>query len=192
MAYETQEWMEQKGYEQNGSFTSGERFPYRYHWLREMPFVSLGSRSRSYTKSICCDKHEDLYLYFRLIEKGLAPIGRFMVLNKKEQMYRSLFLNLQVRDGLDLRRFESRFGESALDVFSSLLGKLDEYGCIEADDSAIKLKRYGRYFVEDVCCFIIDQAVRDGEYDSEFKRMPHSSGAFAGRLSSRVKVSEGG
>lgn len=192
MTYETQAWMEERGYEQNGSFTSGNRFPYRYHWLKEIPFVSLGSRSRSFTKSICCDKHEDLSLYFRLIEKGLAPIARFMVLNEKEQMYRSLFLSLQVRDGLDLRRFESRFGKSALEVFSSLLGQLDQYGCIETDDSAIKLKRYGRYFVEDVCCFIIDRAVQEGECGTELKRMPHSSGAFSERLSSRVKISEGG
>jgi coproporphyrinogen III oxidase-like Fe-S oxidoreductase len=126
-----------------------------------------------------------------MIEKGMAPIARYMVLNKKEQMYRSLFLNLQVRDGLDLRGFESRFGESALEVFSSLLKRLDEYGCVDVGDSSIRLRRYGRYFVEDVCCLIIDEAVRDGEYGTEFKRMPHSSGAFAGRLSARMRISEG-
>ena len=54
--------------------------------LKETPFLSLGSRSRSHTRSICCDKHEDLYLYLRLIEKGLPPIARYMVLDKKEQM----------------------------------------------------------------------------------------------------------
>jgi oxygen-independent coproporphyrinogen-3 oxidase len=188
MAYHTQEWMEENGYEQNGSFTSGERFPYRYHWLKEMPFISLGSRSRSYTKHICCDKHEDLSLYFRLIEKGLPPIARYMILNKKEQMYRSLFLNLQVREGVDLKDFEARFGEDALEVFSSLLDRLGECGCLETGDSSIKLSREGRYFVEDVCCFIIDQAVRDGDYDAQFKRLPHSSGAFSERLSSRLKI----
>jgi oxygen-independent coproporphyrinogen-3 oxidase len=190
MTYQTHEWMEENGYEQNGSFTPDNRFPYRYHWLRETPFIALGSRSRSYTKSVCCDKHEDLYLYFRLIEKGVPPIARYMVLNKKEQMYRSLFLNLQVRDGLDLEDFENRFGEDALDVFSPLLGQLDESGCVEAGGSSIKLSRYGRYFVEDVCCFIMDEAVRDGEHGAEHKRLPHSSGGFTERLALRRKVLE--
>jgi len=190
MTYQMQEWMEEQGYEQNGSFSSDERFPYRYHWLKEMPFISLGSRSRSYTKDICFDKHEALSLYFRLIEKGVAPIARYMVLNKKEQMHRSLFLNLQVRDGLDTRSFEARFGEDALVEFSALLDRLDKCGCIEVDDSSIRLSRYGRYFVEDVSCFIIDQAIQCGEYGEQIKRMPHSSGAFSERLSSRQKISE--
>jgi oxygen-independent coproporphyrinogen-3 oxidase len=190
MTYQTHEWMEENRYEQNGSFTPDNLFPYRYHWLKEIPFISLGSRSRSYTKSICCDKHEDLHLYFRLIEKGVPPIARYTVLNKTEQMYRSLFLNLQVRDGLDLGHFESRFGKDALEVFSPLLGRLGESGCIETDGSSIKLSRYGRYFVEDVCCFIIDEAVGDGGRGAERKRMPHSSGGFTERLASRLKVLE--
>lgn len=192
MTYQTHEWMEENGFEQNGSFTPDNRFPYRYHWLKETPFISLGSRSRSYTKSVCCDKHEDLHLYVRMIEKGMPPIARYMVLNETEQMYRSLFLNLQVRDGLDLGYFESRFGKDALEVFSPLLSRLDESGCVEADDSSIKLSRFGRYFVEDVCCFIMDEAVRDGGHGAEHKRLPHSSGGFTERLALRRKVLESG
>jgi coproporphyrinogen III oxidase-like Fe-S oxidoreductase len=176
MAYHTQMWMEERGYEQNGHFTSEKHFPYRYHWLKETPFIAVGSRSRSYTKTLCYDKHEDLALYFQLIDKGMPPIARYMVLDKKEQMYRSLFLNIQVKEGLCLRAFESRFGETALEVFSPLLKRLTNYGCVSADDSNIKLSRYGRYFVEDVCCFIIDQALKAGEYHRYFKRIPHSSG----------------
>jgi len=192
MTYQAQEWMELNGYEQNGNFTREHQFPYRYHWLQETPFVSLGSRSRSYTENICYDKHEDLSIYLRLIGQGTIPIARYMVLNKTERMYRSLFLRLQIRSGLELAEFESRFGESGLDVFAGVVDQLTEYGCIEADDSSIKLSRYGRYFVEDVCCFIIDQAVREGGYESHFTRMPHSSGAFAERLATRLKLRENG
>jgi coproporphyrinogen III oxidase-like Fe-S oxidoreductase len=188
MTYATQEWMEEKGYEQNGSFTGEKHFPYRYHWLKETPFISFGCRSRSFTKDICCDKHEDLSLYLRLIDKGMPPIARFMRLDQNEKMYRSFFLSIQTTDGLDSRAFESRFGRSPADALSPLMDRLREYGCIEVDDSSVRLSRYGRYFVEDVCCFIIDEAVRQGEYETPFKRMPHSSGAFSERLSSRMKI----
>ena len=181
MAYHTQEWMEERGYEQNGRFTSEKYFPYRYQWLQEVPFIALGSRSRSYTKTFCYDKHEDINLYIKLIDKGVFPLARYMALNKNEQMYRSLFLRTQIKKGLDLELFEGRFGESALEVFSSLLEKLAGYGCITADDSSIKLSKYGSYFVEDVCCFIIDDALKEGGYQSGFKRKPHSAGAFPAR-----------
>ena len=190
MTYEARVWMEKKGYEQNGSFTDEKYFPYRYHWLKETPFVSFGCRSRSFTKDICCDKHEDLSLYLRLVDKGVPPIARFMLLNEKEKMYRLLFLSIQTTEGLDSRAFENRFGRNPVDELSPLIDRLTEYGCIEVDDSSIRLSNYGRYFDEDVCCFIIDEAVREGGYETPFKRMPHSSGAFTERLSSRLKVQE--
>jgi len=190
MTYEAQEWMEKKGYEQNGSFTGEKYFPYRYHWLKGTPFVSFGCRSRSFTKDICCDKHEDLSLYLRLIDKGMPPIARFMLLNEKEKMYRSLFLSIQTTDGLDSKAFERRFGRDPVDELSPLMDRLTAYGCVEVDDSSIRLSKYGRYFVEDVCCFIIDEAVREGGYDTPARRMPHSSGAFTERLSSRLKLQD--
>jgi len=192
MVYHTQEWMEDRGYEQNGRFESEKQFPYRYHWLREMPFIALGSRSRSYTKTVCYDKHGDLSLYLQLTDKGLPPIARYMMLDKKERMYRSLFLNMQIRKGLDLATFTGRFGESAIEVFSSLLKGLAEYGCITVDESAIRLSKYGRYFVEDVCCFIIDHALDECGSEGRSERMSHSSGDLVGTSSSRLRIRESG
>lgn len=188
MVYHTQEWMGQQGYEQNGWFESDKHFPYRYRWLEEMPFIALGSRSRSYTKTMCYDKHEDLSLYLQIINKGMFPIARYVALNKRAQMYRSLFLGLQLKRGLNLRSFHSRFGESALAVFAPLLERLIEYGCISTDDSSISLSKYGRYFVEDVCCLIIDHALDEGGYDSPLGRIPHSSGGLFSALRSRLEL----
>jgi coproporphyrinogen III oxidase-like Fe-S oxidoreductase len=111
-----------------------------------------------------------------------------MLLDEKEKMYRSLFLGLQTADGLESKAFERRFGCKPVDVLSSLLDRLAELGCIEVSDSSIRLSRYGRYFVEDVCCFVIDEAIREGGYETRFKRLPHSFGAFTERLSSRMKI----
>jgi oxygen-independent coproporphyrinogen-3 oxidase len=182
MVCETQEWMEERGYEQNGHFQSEQYFPYRYHWLREMPFIALGSRSRSFSKTICYDKHEDMSLYLQLLDKRVSPIARYTVLDKSDQMYRSLFLNLQIKKGLELRAFQERFGEQASGVFSDLLGKLTDYGCIEQEEASIRLTRHGRYFVEDVCCFIIDDALARGQYRSEPRRISHSSGGHCQTL----------
>jgi oxygen-independent coproporphyrinogen-3 oxidase len=188
MVYHTQAWMGENGYQQNGSFEDEKQFPYRYHWLEEMPFIALGSRSRSCTKSICFDKHDDLSVYLRLASKEIVPAARYMVLDKKEQMYRSLFLSIQLKRGLNLEEFATRFGEEARTVFGRLIGRLEEAGCIGVDESALKLNEYGRYFVEDVCCFIIDHALREWGYDKHLGRVPHSSGGLLEALSSRLRA----
>jgi oxygen-independent coproporphyrinogen-3 oxidase len=188
MVYHTQTWIGENGYEQNGWFESDEQFPYRYHWLSEMPFVALGSRSRSCTKTVCYDKHDDPSVYVKLANKGMFPVARYMFLNKNEQMYRSLFLHIQIRRGLDPRSFGSRFGEDAVAVFSSLLKRLTECGCVVVDEAGIRLSKHGSYFVEDVCCFIIDHALREWGGDMPFERISHSAGGLLQALRSRLKA----
>jgi oxygen-independent coproporphyrinogen-3 oxidase len=175
MVFITQKWMENHGYEQNGRFSNDKQWGYRYHWLKEMPIIAFGSRTRSYTKTICYDKHEDLSTYTRMISKGIIPIGRYIPLSKRERMYRSLILGLQLKSGLDTKFFNDSYGEVALEVFGPLLAKLEEYGCIKQDADSIRLTKYGAYFVEDVCDFIIDAALK--EEPGDHVRAPHSGGS---------------
>jgi len=176
----TQEWMSANGYEQNGRFTDDKQWGYRYHWLKEMPIIAFGSRARSYTKTICYDKYEELAAYSGIIKKGGLPIGRFIALTEREQMYRSLLLNLQIGKGLDRAQFQDRFGASPFDMFSKLLVKLDEYGCLQQDANAVRLSKYGAYFVEDVCDYIIDTVLK--EESQGLVRTPHSEGGTSARL----------
>ena len=176
----TQEWMSANGYEQNGRFTNDQQWGYRYHWLKEMPILAFGSRARSYTKTLCYDKYEELATYLSILKKGGLPIGRYIALTQREQMYRSLLLNLQIGSGLDVMQFQSLFGVSPGDVFAPLLLQLQEYGCLQPDGKAVRLSRYGAYFVEDVCDFIIDTVLH--EESPDLVRTPHSEGGTSVRL----------
>lgn len=174
MVYITQEWMENHGYEQNGRFTDDRQWGYRYYWLKEMPIIAFGSRTRSYTPTICYDKHEDLQTYSRMVDKGVPPVGRYILLTERERMYRSLILGLQLKNGLGLDQFRKLYGLEASDVFGGLMEKLGGLGCIQVDADAVRLTRYGAVFVEDVCDFIIDFALKDES--SELVRASHSGG----------------
>jgi coproporphyrinogen III oxidase-like Fe-S oxidoreductase len=176
----TQEWMSTNGYEQNGRFTNDKQWGYRYHWLKEMPIIAFGSRARSYTKTICYDKHEELSTYGNVIRKGILPIGRYIFFTKREQMYRSLLLNLQLQSGLNINRFRDRFSVDPLELFSSFFSTLNEYGCLKQENGAISLSKYGAYFVEDVCDYIIDTVLK--EESSHLIRSPYSEGGTSSRL----------
>jgi oxygen-independent coproporphyrinogen-3 oxidase len=179
----THEWLEKNGYEQNGTFSNGSQWEYRYHWLHEMPIIAFGVRARSYTATICYDKFEDLASYARLIEKGIPPVGRYIPLTSREMMYRALFLGLQLRDGLAISVFRERFGADAREVFKPLLTCLDACGSLEPSEEAIKLSRYGAYFVEDICDTVTDAALREDSGD--LVRSPHSEGSTSSRLPAR-------
>jgi oxygen-independent coproporphyrinogen-3 oxidase len=180
MVLTTQKWMERRGYEQNGRFTNDKQWEYRYHWIKEMAIIAFGPRSRSYTKTICYDKHEDLSTWSRMIDKGIPPVGRCLALTKKERMYRSLILNLQMKSGLDSKQFLDTYGEAPGAVFASLLTKLDDCGCIRQNDDAICLTTEGAYFVEDVCDYIIDTALK--EESADLVRKPYTAGSRSSRL----------
>jgi oxygen-independent coproporphyrinogen III oxidase len=176
----TQEWMAQNGYEQNGRFTNDRQWPYRYYWLDEMPIIAFGMHARSYTKTICYDKHEELTTYTNMINRGLVPVGRSISLDIREQMYRSLLLNLQLKRGLDIARFRARYKLDPLEVFAPLYAKLSEYGCLRHEDGAISLTKVGAYFVEDVCDYIIDAVLR--EESDLLVRTPHSTSSSSQKL----------
>ncbi|NTV13275.1 MAG: coproporphyrinogen III oxidase family protein [Desulfobulbaceae bacterium] len=180
MVCATQEWMAGQGYQQNGSFSDDRQWGYRFHWLKEMPIIAFGSRTRSYTETLCYDKHEELSTYCNLVKKGILPVGRFITLTPKERMYRALLLQLQLKAGLNIQEFAQRFAQDPREVFAPILQKLTEYGCLVQDNGCVRLTEYGAYFVEDVCDYITDMALRE---ESEFLvRTPHSEGGTSARL----------
>jgi len=180
MVLVAQRWMEKNGYEQNGSYTCDRQWSYRYHWLGEMPIIAFGLRTRSYTATLCYDKHEDLSTYLRMINKGIPPIGRHIVLTKKERMYRSLMLTIQLKRGLDMERFRVRFGEDPLVLFGRMFDRLMDLGCLEVAGDHVRLTDNGACFVEDICDCIIDDALR--EEVGGYVRIPHSEGSRSARL----------
>jgi oxygen-independent coproporphyrinogen III oxidase len=178
----TQAWLAERGYEQNGRFTGPDHFPYRYHWLRGLPFISFGARARSYTRQLCYDKHEELSLYLRLLERGLPPVARTWALSTREQMYRTLFLGVQIRAGIDRDAFVAQFGVEPIEAFGDLLTRLVDLDCLEIDAGSVRLTDLGCTFTEDVCCRIIDAAL--AEDASGHRRAPHSSGVGTSKLES--------
>jgi oxygen-independent coproporphyrinogen-3 oxidase len=185
MVLQTQQWLDDHGYERNGCFVEERFFPFRYHWLAEVPFIGVGARSRSYTKTMCFDTHEALDIYTKLVGRGVPPVARVMRLGPFEQMYRSLFLHLQLARGLDVAAFEARFGRRPQEVFAGLLELLETCGCVTVDDEAIKLTRLGKFFVEDVCCAVIDDAVEQRGYSDAARRLPHAAGHRSLRVFNR-------
>jgi oxygen-independent coproporphyrinogen-3 oxidase len=179
MVCRTQAWMRANGYEQNGSFTNDRQWPYRFYWLKEMPIIAFGSRARSYTPTIFYDKYEEVSSYICIIKKGGLPIGRYADLTKREQMFRSFLLELQLAAGLDINRFQRRFATDPRIIFARMFAELGELGCLLQENGSARLSIYGSYFVEDVCDYIIDAVLT--EESDRLQRASHSEGGTSAR-----------
>ena len=149
-----------------------------------MPILAFGSRARSYTRTICFDTHEDLATWSQVIGRGIPPVARYVFLTKREQMYRALFLVLQLGAGLETGPFEERFGEDPLKVFAPLIAALRDRGCVRQEAGSVRLTDYGACFVEDVSDFVMDALLR--EESDQLARSPHSLGSTSSRLTPLV------
>lgn len=136
-----------------------------------MPLLAFGARTRSYVNALCYENQENLALYGKMIDRGLPALHQHQQLSHKEQMYRALFLGIQIRAGVDRAQFRAKYG---VDVTTSLAEVINGLLAVEVDDQAVRLTKYGQYFYEDVCCYIMDTAERV-EF-SEHKRAPFSYG----------------
>jgi hypothetical protein len=87
-------------------------------------------------------------------------------------MFRSLLLGLQLGEGIDISHFQARFGADPRKVFSKLFQELGEFGCLLQENGSVRLSKYGAYFVEDVCDYIIDAVL--AEESGHLARAPHS------------------
>jgi oxygen-independent coproporphyrinogen-3 oxidase len=174
MTLRSHQWSEDHGYEQNGRFTHDRDFPYRYHWLRGMPLLAFGARTRSYVNALCYENQENLTLYGKMIDRGLPPLHQQQHLSHKEQMYRAFFLRIQIRAGVDRAEFLEAYGEDVTIGLAEVVDGLRDLGAIEVDERAVRLTRYGQYFYEDVCCYIMDTARRVDF--PEHRRTPFSYG----------------
>ena len=174
MTLKSHQWSEDSGYEQNGRFTHDRDFPYRYHWLKGMPLLAFGARTRSYVNALCYENQENLRLYGKMIDRGLPPLHQHQQLSQREQMYRAFFLGIQIRAGVDRAQFREKYGEDVTTALADVVDGLRGLEAIEVDDRAVRLTKYGQYFYEDVCCYIMDTAKRADFADHQ--RAPFSYG----------------
>jgi len=155
-----QSWLEKNAYERNGCFKENSKsFPYRAYWLKETPYVSFGPIAHSHLGGICFYNHSKMEDYIDSVEKNELPIKKYQILSSEEQIFRTLFLGLQTKAGVSIDELKSRFGENCYDILSKTISTLKSYKLIVENDKYLRLtKDYGRYFVEDISCFIVNEA----------------------------------
>mgnify|MGYP006282823783 CR=1 FL=1 len=145
------EWLLNKGYEQQGTIKENNKFyRYRYLTLKQFPVIGLGICAQSQTSRTSYQNCFNINSYCKIISSNRLPITKGRVLTKEEIGIRKIFISLQLKSGLDVKKYKQEYGK-----FPELINKFKELKVVEEKDGFLRLTKIGSFFTSDICSQIL-------------------------------------
>lgn len=112
------------------------------YWRNE-EYLGLGPAAHSMLRGERFSNEENVELYIKKLHNNQAVARERQQLSTEEQISETVFLGLRLIEGLDLSKFEQRFGRPLERIFGAELRKLSDLGLIEITENHIKLTEKG-------------------------------------------------
>ena len=128
----------------------------RKYW-NHTPYLGFGPAAHSFTDGMRRWNIGDLSAYIRRMEAGQSPVGDTETLTRDQLMMETIYLGLRTGDGIDLIRFETRFGDSFREMFSSLLQSLLEEKLLTLTDARCALTERGMCFHDHITARFVEE-----------------------------------
>lgn len=146
------------GYEQYeiSNFARGRERRCRHNltYWRHVPYLGLGPSAHSYWEGRRFANPRSLARYIKTLNEGRLPVDFEERLTSEQVMFEYMFLNLRLREGIDLGEFRERFGEDLRERFAPALGELTARNLIELNDDRLRLSPEGWLMADAVAaCF---------------------------------------
>ena len=108
-----------------------------------IPYIGLGPSAHSYIEPARWWNTSDLKEYIKSVSENRLPIMEKELLTREQQVIESIFLGLRTSEGIDIEKFEQRFGSGFYDQFGKTVFSLEEKGCLTADQYRCALTTKG-------------------------------------------------
>lgn len=112
------------------------------YW-RHVPYLGLGPSAHSFDGGFRWWNERELVEWERRIAAGQRPVAGGEVLSPEDLATETVLLRLRTVDGLDLARFEQRFGVDLLSANRAVLDELFAEGVLEVVDGWLRPTRAG-------------------------------------------------
>src|SRR6266550_1313622 len=114
-------------------------------------YYGFGSSAHSYDGDRQRWANErDAAKYVEMIEKHESPIVERTSLSDQDARSESIFLGLRLMRGIDLEKYETRFGKNLRSEYNGELDRLVEAGLIEIDGQSLRLTERGALLSNEV------------------------------------------
>src|SRR6266567_7015163 len=115
------------------------------------PYYGFGCSAHSYDGARRRWANErDAGNYVEMIDQNSSPIVERTSLSDQDARSESIFLGLRLMRGIDLQKYESRFGRHLREEYNGELDRLSEAGLIEIDEGLLRLTTRGALLSNEV------------------------------------------
>ncbi|MGI6713299.1 MAG: radical SAM family heme chaperone HemW [Bacillota bacterium] len=113
-------------------------------------YLGLGVAAASHFGALRQINYQKPDLYISAVGKGIFPVGEKEIVDKEIEMAETVFLGLRMLQGLDVHRFQRRFGLSLKDKYGKQVDKMVNLGLLELTGSRLKLSARGVLLANEV------------------------------------------
>lgn len=114
------------------------------------PYWAFGVSAAGYDGAKRWSNTRNIHEYLSKIESGQSPVGEIIELDDEDRQSENLFLRLRLKEGVNLREHEARFGVKVMERYSDDLARLREAGLIELNNDVLKISRAGTVLANEV------------------------------------------
>ncbi|WP_042355001.1 radical SAM family heme chaperone HemW [Bacillus rubiinfantis] len=119
------------------------------YWDNE-PYYGFGAGAHSYLDGVRRSNIGPLKKYLEQINRGILPVQEYHTVSISEQMEEEMFLGLRKIAGVSLSRFQEKFNQNLIQIFSAEIKELTAKKWIEVNDDNIYLTKQGRLLGNEV------------------------------------------
>ncbi|KNZ68827.1 oxygen-independent coproporphyrinogen III oxidase [Thermincola ferriacetica] len=112
------------------------------YWANK-EYLGLGPAAHSYLHGVRFSNRPGLNEYCTALNDGLLPVAERNPVDRHGEISETIFLGLRLINGLNLKDFRQRFGQSIEELFPAALDKLERLGLVEKRDVFLRLTRKG-------------------------------------------------
>lgn len=114
------------------------------------PYRAFGVSAAGYDGARRWSNTRNIHEYLTKIESGESPVAEIEELDDEDRQSENLFLRLRLKEGVNLRDHEQRFGVRVVERYGDELERLKEAGLIELDNEVLKISRAGTVLANEV------------------------------------------
>lgn len=119
------------------------------YWDNE-EYIGVGAGAHGYVDGVRYSNHGPLKKYMEPLEAGERPVLDATTVTVKAQMEEEMFLGLRKTAGVELARFEEKFGAALEQVYGEILQNEQAKGNLVIEQGRVKLTHKGRFVGNEV------------------------------------------
>ncbi|QTA92682.1 radical SAM family heme chaperone HemW [Desulfonema magnum] len=155
----TVDFLSKQGYAQyeisNFARSGPERSRHNQKYWQDVPYLGFGPSAHSYVSPCRYWNHRSVKKYLSDIGAGRFPIAEKEILTREQQITEAIYLGLRTTDGIDIEKFDEKFGVSFHEMFGEMTDCFEENGLIKTDEKRCALTRRGMLFLDSVVSALV-------------------------------------